>query len=113
MPDLVTWIAVRRVAGRLRAGLAGPVVAVGAAAVAGTALVLGMSAVLDLRWDPRAAVGMALAAVWLTQSLVAMHRHLRRRRTAPGRHRRAEAARPLLAPPSGGGRHRVRKGTRS
>ncbi len=108
----------RQAAGRAarlaRSVVAGPVVALGAAAVAGTAVVLGASAVLDLRWDPRAAVGMALAAVWLTQSLVAMHRHLlRRRRSTPGRHRGAEPARPQLAPPSGGGRHRARKGTRS
>ena len=50
-----------------------------AAVVAGTVVVLGLSAALDVRWDPRGAVILALAAVWIPQALITAARHGRRR----------------------------------
>ncbi|HEX6579228.1 MAG TPA: hypothetical protein VF082_12760 [Jiangellaceae bacterium] len=54
--------------------------AVAVAVVAGTAIVLGLSAYLDVRWDPAASVLLALAAVWLPQALIFTRRGIRRRR---------------------------------
>lgn len=80
---------------RVRVVLPGLVVAVGAGMTAGAAAILAMSAFLDVRWDPRASVGMAIAAVWLSQSLVTLHRHRRRRRAGrPSRPARHAAPRP-------------------
>lgn len=45
-------------------------VAIGAATVAGCAVVLGLSAALDVEWAPGAAVFLALTAVWLPQSVI-------------------------------------------
>lgn len=51
--------------------------AMAVAVVAGTAVVLGLSAALDATWDPRAAVILALAAMWLPQTLLSAARHRR------------------------------------
>ena len=47
------------------------------AVVSGAAVVLGLSAALDVRWDPRGAVILALAAVWIPQALITAARHRR------------------------------------
>lgn len=52
--------------------------ALAAAVVAGTAVILGVSAYLDIEWDPASAVLLALAAVWLPQALIFTHRGTRR-----------------------------------
>ena len=52
-------------------------VAMTAAVIAGTVLVLGLSAALDLTWDPRATVILGLAAVWIPQPLLAANRRRR------------------------------------
>lgn len=86
-PAVSRWA---RLARRGRAVL----VALGAAAVAGSAVVLAWvayvdaeSAYLDLRWDPGDALILAVVAVWLTQGLLALRRHTRGRPRRPGRHR--------------------------
>lgn len=52
-------------------------VALVVAVVAGTAVILGMSAALDATWDPRASVFLAISAVWIPQALIAASRHRR------------------------------------
>lgn len=52
-------------------------VALAVALVVGVAFVLGMAAVLGLTWDPRGSVIVAIAAVWIPQSLFAAARHRR------------------------------------
>ncbi|NJP33722.1 hypothetical protein [Micromonospora thermarum] len=86
------WDRLSGLARRLRAVL----VALGAAAVAGSVTVLVVvayvdaeSAYLDVRWDPGEALVMALAAVWLTQGLLALRRRTRRPPARPGRHSHA------------------------
>jgi len=51
--------------------------ALAVALVAGVAFVLGMAAMLGLEWDPRGSVIVAIAAVWIPQSLFAAARHRR------------------------------------
>ncbi|WFE44257.1 hypothetical protein [Verrucosispora sp. WMMD1129] len=53
-------------------------VALAVAVVAGVAVVLGLAAALDATWDPRGAVILALAAVWIPQALITAARHRRR-----------------------------------
>ncbi|HEY9413738.1 MAG TPA: hypothetical protein VIQ30_03185 [Pseudonocardia sp.] len=62
---------------RIRRPLVRMSVALLAAVVAGTALVLGLSAALDVHWDPRGAVILALAAVWIPQTMISAARHRR------------------------------------
>ncbi|MEU8220926.1 hypothetical protein AB0C47_34860 [Micromonospora taraxaci] len=52
-------------------------VALAIALVAGVAFVLGMAAMLGLAWDPRGSVIVAIAAVWIPQTLIAAARHRR------------------------------------
>ena len=52
-------------------------VALAFALVAGVAFVLGMAAMLDLTWDPRGSVIVAVAAVWIPQTLLYANRHRR------------------------------------
>lgn len=52
-------------------------VALVAAVVAGTAVVLGLSAALDATWDPRGAIILAISAVWIPQALISAARHRR------------------------------------
>ncbi|MDP9799367.1 hypothetical protein J2S43_007879 [Catenuloplanes nepalensis] len=47
--------------------------------MAGTAVVLGYAAATEAAWDPRTAVLLALAAVWLPQTLITADRHHRAR----------------------------------
>lgn len=54
-------------------------VAIAFAVVAGTAVVLGLSAALDVDWDPGAAVLVALAAVWVPQWIVFANRRIYRK----------------------------------
>jgi hypothetical protein len=64
---------------RVRRTVRALAVAMGAAVVAGTAAVLGLSAYLDVEWDPSAAVLLALAAVWIPQALIVFSRGTRRK----------------------------------
>ncbi|MDG4809959.1 hypothetical protein O7634_24675 [Micromonospora sp. WMMD1120] len=44
----------------------------------GVAFVLGLAAMLGLEWDPRGSVIIALAAVWIPQTLITANRYRRR-----------------------------------
>ena len=50
-------------------------IALAVALVAGAAFVLGMAAMLGLTWDPRGSVIVAIAAVWIPQTLIYAARH--------------------------------------
>lgn len=51
--------------------------ALAVALVASVAVVLGTSAALDATWDPRGAVILALAAVWIPQAMITAARYRR------------------------------------
>ncbi|MEK8107392.1 hypothetical protein NKG94_23735 [Micromonospora sp. M12] len=51
--------------------------ALAVALVAGVAFVLGMAAMLGLEWDPSGSVIVAIAAVWIPQTLISAARHRR------------------------------------
>lgn len=59
------------------------VLAAGLAAL--VAVILGLSAALDVYWDPHSSVTTALASVWVVQTLTTLSR--RPVRDRPGRHR--------------------------
>ncbi|MGC4855237.1 hypothetical protein ACLQ24_18040 [Micromonospora sp. DT4] len=54
------------------------IVALAVALVVGVAFVLGAAATLGLTWDPRCSVIIALAAVWIPQTLIRANRYRRR-----------------------------------
>lgn len=53
-------------------------IALAVAVAVGTAFVLGLAAMLGIDWDPRGSVIIAIAAVWIPQTLITAARYRRR-----------------------------------